>query len=155
MRTPVSLRQALGLLAIAAATLLLAAGWVMFAVVAAFGFLADRGWATYPAWVAVRPFLRPRPHLAGYRSPAGRWFKEDMAGGANDERMRSVFDAVLARGTESTRYLAHKGAFFLFGSDTPSGPTPGNLPGLNGYQEMQRLVAAGVSLRQLLEAARR
>jgi hypothetical protein len=78
-----------------------------------------------------------------------------MAGGANDERMRSVFDAVLAPGTESTRYLAQKGAFFLFGSDTPSGPTPGNLPGLNGYQEMQRLVAAGVSLRQLLEAARR
>jgi len=29
----------------------------------------------------------------------------------------------------------------------------GNLPGLNGYLEMRRLVAAQMSLRQLLEAA--
>ncbi|HEY8356776.1 MAG TPA: amidohydrolase family protein [Ramlibacter sp.] len=101
---------------------------------------------------AVRRVV-PASLLAWYRSPAGRWYKEEMAAGASDERMRAVFDAVLARGTESTRYLAGKGALFLFGTDTPSGPTPGNLPGLNGYLEMQRLVAAGVSLRQLLEAA--
>lgn len=67
--------------------------------------------------------------------------------------MRAVFDATLGRGMASTGYLAHQGARFLFGSDTPSGPTPGNLPGLNGYLEMQRLVAAKMSLRQLLEAA--
>lgn len=101
---------------------------------------------------AVRRVVPPSL-LEWYRSPAGRWYKEDLANGASDERMRAVFDAILARGTESTRYLAQKGAFFLFGTDTPSGPTPGNLPGLNGYLEMQRLVAAGVSLRQLLEAA--
>ena len=95
----------------------------------------------------------PASLLEWYRSPAGRWFKDDMTSGSSDERLRAVFDALLARGTESTRYLAQKGAFFLFGSDTPSGPTPGNLPGLNGYLEMQRLAAAGVSLRQLLEAA--
>ena len=67
--------------------------------------------------------------------------------------MRTVIDAALRRGAQSTGYLAQKGAFFLFGSDTPSGPTPGNLPGLNGYLEMQRLVAAKMSLRQLFEAA--
>lgn len=95
----------------------------------------------------------PASLLEWYRSPAGRWFKDDLSGGNSDERMRAVFDDVLARGTESTRYLAGKGAHFLFGTDTPSGPTPGNLPGFNGYLEMKRLVAAGVSLRQLLEAA--
>jgi imidazolonepropionase-like amidohydrolase len=76
-----------------------------------------------------------------------------VAGSNTDERMRTVFDALLKRGSESTGYLAQKGALFLFGTDTPSGPTPGNLPGLNGYLEMQRLVAAQMDLRQLLEAA--
>jgi imidazolonepropionase-like amidohydrolase len=111
--------------------------------------LYDPGYFEQPA---IRRVV-PASLLEWYRSPAGRWFKDDMTSGSSDERLRTVFDALLARGTESTRYLAQKEAFFLFGSDTPSGPTPGNLPGLNGYLEMQRLVAAGVSLRQVLEAA--
>jgi imidazolonepropionase-like amidohydrolase len=103
-----------------------------------------------------RPGVRrvvPPSLLDWYRSPSGQWFKDELAGGKTDEQMRAVFYVVLRRGAESTGYLAQKGAFFLFGSDTPSGPTPGNLPGLNGYLEMQRLVAAKMSLRQLLEAA--
>lgn len=103
-----------------------------------------------------RPALRrvvPQSLLEWLRSPAGHWFKDELSGGATDEQMRGRFDALLRRGAESTGYLAQKGAFFLFGSDTPSGPTPGNLPGLNGYLEMQRLVAAKMSLRQLFEAA--
>ena len=95
----------------------------------------------------------PQSLLEWYRSPDGQWFKSDLAGGKTDAQMRAIFDAVLRRGAESTGYLAQNGALFLFGSDTPSGPTPGNLPGLNGYMEMQRLVAAKMSLRQLLEAA--
>lgn len=102
---------------------------------------------------AVRRVV-PQSLLAWYRTPAGQWFKKDLAGGKTDEQMRAIFDAVLRRGAESTRYRRKKKeALLLFGSDTPSGPTPGNLPGLNGYMEMQRLVAAKVSLRQLLEAA--
>jgi hypothetical protein len=103
-----------------------------------------------------RPEVRrvvPPSMLDWYRTPDGRWFRDELAGGGTDEQMRAAFDAMLRRGAESTRYLAQKGALFLFGSDTPSGPTPGNLPGLNGYTEMQRLVAAKMSLRQLLEAA--
>ena len=43
-------------------------------------------------------------------------------------------------------YLASKDANFLFGTDTPSAPTYGNLPGLNGYLEMEQLQKAGMSL---------
>jgi imidazolonepropionase-like amidohydrolase len=50
-------------------------------------------------------------------------------------------------------YLASKDADFLFGTDTPSAPTYGNLPGLNGYLEMQQLQKAGLSLAQILRAA--
>jgi len=40
---------------------------------------------------------------------------------------------------------AGKEANFLFGTDTPSAPTYGNLPGLNGYLEIQQLQKAGLS----------
>ncbi len=50
-------------------------------------------------------------------------------------------------------YLASKDANFLVGTDTPSAPTYGNLPGLNGYLEMQQLQKAGLSLKQTFRAA--
>jgi imidazolonepropionase-like amidohydrolase len=103
-----------------------------------------------------RPAVRrvvPKALLDWYRTANGRWFRDDLAGGASDEKMRGIFDRVLWRAAETTGYLAQRDANFLFGTDTPSGPTPGNLPGLNGYLEMQRLVAAGLTLRQLFEAA--
>jgi imidazolonepropionase-like amidohydrolase len=95
----------------------------------------------------------PKALLDWYRTADGRWFRDELAGGASDETMRGIFDQVLRRAVETTGYLAQHDANFLFGTDTPSGPTPGNLPGLNGYLEMQRLVAAGLTLRQLFEAA--
>jgi imidazolonepropionase-like amidohydrolase len=38
-------------------------------------------------------------------------------------------------------------------TDTPSSPTYGNLPGLNGYLEMKQLQKAGMSLTQIFKAA--
>jgi imidazolonepropionase-like amidohydrolase len=51
------------------------------------------------------------------------------------------------------RAAGSKDANFLFGTDTPSAPTYGNLPGLNGYLEMQQLQKAGLSLVQIFKAA--
>lgn len=119
--------------------------------------LAGLGVLFEPDYLA-RPELRrvlPPSLLDWLRTPAGQWFKNDLADGQPDAAMRARFDAVLRRNAEATRHLARhpRGARFLFGSDTPSGPTPGNLPGLNGYLEMQRLADAGLSLRQIFEAA--
>jgi imidazolonepropionase-like amidohydrolase len=50
-------------------------------------------------------------------------------------------------------YLAAKNAYFVFGTDTPSPPTHGNLPGLNGNLEMRQLHDAGLSLEQIFKAA--
>lgn len=52
-----------------------------------------------------------------------------------------------------TAYLARNHARLLFGTDTPSAPIYTNPPGLNGFYEMRRWIAAGVSTRQLLQAA--
>ena len=41
----------------------------------------------------------------------------------------------------------------MFGSDTPSGPTFGNPPGLNGFLELERLAGAGIPLDRLLASA--
>jgi len=104
-----------------------------------------------------RPDVRrviPGPLLSWYRSADAQWYKRDLAQGESDERMREAYErGSLRRGRLVVGYLAQHGARFLFGTDTPSGPTVGNLPGLNGYLEMQRLAAAGMSLRQILDAA--
>jgi imidazolonepropionase-like amidohydrolase len=104
-----------------------------------------------------RPDVRrviPGPLLAWYRSADAQWYKRDLAQGESGERMRDAYErGSLRRGNLTVKYLADRGARFLFGTDTPSGPTVGNLPGLNGYLEMRRLAAAGVSLRQIFEAA--
>jgi imidazolonepropionase-like amidohydrolase len=59
----------------------------------------------------------------------------------------------LRRVRQVVAYLAAKDANLLFGTDTPSGPIYGNLPGLNGYLEMQQLQKAGMSLAQIFKAA--
>lgn len=110
----------------------------------------------YDAGYLDRPEIRrviPAALLTWYRSEEAQWYKRDLAQGAPDATMWERYGATLQRGSRVVNYLAQHHARFLFGTDTPSGPTIGNLPGLNGYLEMQRLVNAGLSLRQLLEAA--
>jgi imidazolonepropionase-like amidohydrolase len=63
--------------------------------------------------------------------------------------MRQVSD----HGALAARYLESHGGRLVFGSDTPSGPTFGNPPGLNGFLELERLAAAGIPLDRLLASA--
>ncbi len=66
---------------------------------------------------------------------------------------QTVDNGPLRRVRLALAYLASKDANFLFATDTPSSPTYGNLPGLNGYLEMQQLREAGLSLKQIFRAA--
>jgi len=101
------------------------------------------------------PKVVPAEMAAWFRSPEGKWFKKELNEGDSP-------DAAVYRGLEQgpfrqvrqvVAYLANKDANFLFGTDTPSAPTYGNLPGLNGYLEMQQLEKAGMSLAQIFKAA--
>ena len=95
----------------------------------------------------------PAALLAWYRGDEAQWYKRELAQGAPDAAMYQRLEDRLRHGRQVVQYLAQHDARFLFGTDTPSGPTIGNLPGLNGYLEMQQLIGAGMSLRQLFEAA--
>jgi imidazolonepropionase-like amidohydrolase len=118
-------------------------------VIAGLQLLYDPGYLDHPG---IRRVIPPAL-LTWYRSDEAQWYKRDLAQGATDAAMSERYGATLRRGSWVVKYLAQHHARFLFGTDTPSGPTIGNLPGLNGYLEMRRLVDAGLSLRQLLEAA--
>jgi imidazolonepropionase-like amidohydrolase len=101
------------------------------------------------------PRVIPAEILAWFNSAEGKSFKKELERpGFTDRAMLEGYErSVFRRVRQVVAYLAGKDANFLFGTDTPSGPTYGNLPGLNGYLEMQQLQKAGLSLAQILRAA--
>jgi hypothetical protein len=123
-----------------------------------------------PAYLANPALGRvdPADLIAWYRTPApeGQWFHALVAADFAknpDGSVRSpaeirasaeaVFDPLLAQVTNATAYVAQHRGNILFGTDTPSAPTYANQPGLNGFVEMHRLVAAGMTPAQVLRAA--
>jgi len=105
--------------------------------------------------MAAIPRVIPAPMLDWFDSPQGKWFKKEISeGDAPDAAVLQRFDdGPLRRVRQVVAYLAAKDANFLFGTDTPSAPTYGNLPGLNGYLEMRQLSKAGLSLGQIFRTA--
>jgi hypothetical protein len=97
----------------------------------------------------------PREMLEWFNSPEGKWFKKELAqDDMSDAAMSEAYEkGPVRRVRQVVAYLAKKNANFLFDTDTPSAPTYGNLPGLNGYLEMQQLQKAGLSLAQIFKAA--
>jgi imidazolonepropionase-like amidohydrolase len=99
--------------------------------------------------------VTPKAMLDWFESPEGKWFgKELNENGAPDVTMLNDYEQNwMRRVRQVVAYLASKDANFVFGTDTPSSPTYGNLPGLNGYLEMRQLQKAGMSLTQIFKAA--
>jgi imidazolonepropionase-like amidohydrolase len=101
------------------------------------------------------PRIIPAEMLEWFNSPQGKWFKKEISeDDAPDAAVLEGFEnGPLRRVRQVVAYLAVKDANFLFGTDTPSAPTYGNLPGLNGYMEMQQLRKAGLTLAEIFKAA--
>lgn len=110
-----------------------------------------------PAFLAD-PLLRdavPGALVDWYQSEAGGWYREEMRqgwGGGTDAAIRPRVQRAVDRAAQALRVFAEQGTL-LFGSDTPSGPTYANPPGLNGLLELRALARAGISPRRLLTAA--
>jgi imidazolonepropionase-like amidohydrolase len=99
--------------------------------------------------------VTPKEMVDWFHTPEGKWFgKELNEEGAPDAAIIEDYEqGPLRRVRQVVAYLASKDANFVFGTDTPSAPTYGNLPGLNGYLEMKQLQKAGLSLAQIFRAA--
>jgi imidazolonepropionase-like amidohydrolase len=99
--------------------------------------------------------VAPKAMVEWFASPEGKWFGKELNGsGATDAAITQAYEhGPLRHARQVVAYLAGKDANFVFGTDTPSAPTYGNLPGLNGYLEMQQLQKAGMSLKQIFLAA--
>jgi hypothetical protein len=98
----------------------------------------------------------PASLIAWYKTPEGQWFHDVLAKTARIDpsvKKPDVDAMAIARVNSSVAYLADHNARLLFGTDTPSDTTYANPPGLNGWLEMQRLIAAGVTPAQLFRAA--
>jgi Amidohydrolase family len=100
--------------------------------------------------------VAPPQMVEWFNSADGQSFKKELAGNnpMPDANMLQLLErGPFRRVRQVVSYLARADANFLFGTDTPSMPSYGNLPGLNGYLEMQQLQKAGMSLEQIFRAA--
>jgi hypothetical protein len=98
----------------------------------------------------------PRSLIDWYGTHEGQWFHDVVAADVakmDARALRPNFSVPIARDAAATRYLAEHGGRLLFGTDTPSAPTYANPPGLNGWFEIQRLAAAGMTPAQIFRAA--
>jgi imidazolonepropionase-like amidohydrolase len=119
-----------------------------------------------PAYVSDPTLARVLPAnlIEWYRSAEGRSFRDRMAEGLPEEvtsgdevarwtAIQAMYAEPIARNESAVRYLAGRNARILFGTDTPAAPIYTNPPGLNGWREMRRLVAAGLTAHQVFVAA--
>ena len=109
----------------------------------------DRGYLRHPG---VRKVV-PKALADWYETPGGQWFGEELAEGHSHDDMLEAGQVPLRRLRQVVKHLAARDANILFATDTPSSPTYGNLPGLNGFLEMQHLVDAGMTPAQVFRAA--
>ncbi len=121
-----------------------------------------------PDYLADPAFAQVMPAAAieWYRSPPGQWFHDSLAPAlmskqvADSHDPRAQWNATreslappILRDKNATHYMAMNNGRLLFGTDTPSAPTYANPPGLNGFREMQRMLDADMTLRQIFRAA--
>ena len=98
----------------------------------------------------------PASLIEWYRTEDAKGFVDELRGdfdGADDATIYRLMDSSIAAAQRVVTYQAENNARFLFGSDTPSSPTYANPPGLNGSLEIELLSAAGLTPRQIFEAA--
>ncbi|MDW3648962.1 MAG: amidohydrolase family protein [Bacteroidia bacterium] len=95
----------------------------------------------------------PAQMIDWYKSEEGQWFGKDIFGDMPPEMVDRIYGNIQAHALLVLKYLAEHGGLILYGTDTPSAPTYGNPPGLNGYWELELMAKAGMSLEQILASA--
>ncbi|NQZ09381.1 MAG: amidohydrolase family protein [Algicola sp.] len=91
-----------------------------------------------------------------YHTEAGQWFAKEMIKDFDDmplERIHRKQDITISQGERVVNYLAKHGLPMVLASDTPSSPTFAAQPGYSTFAELKHLFKAGLTLKQIFEAA--
>ncbi|MBU2713365.1 amidohydrolase family protein [Zooshikella harenae] len=99
----------------------------------------------------------PSRHIAWLKTPEANWFRTKLLTkvpkGTPIPKVLNIMRRIYSEGERAFQYFyQHKGKI-LFGSDTPSSPTYGSIPGLNGFLELRAMAIAGITLKDILAAA--
>jgi len=99
----------------------------------------------------------PPALLAWYRTEEAQFFKKEFLDGspelADPAVARKLYQDVATWNERPFTYLTQHGGRVVLASDTPSGPTWTDQPGLHTFRELQHMTRAGLALRDLLKAA--
>lgn len=95
----------------------------------------------------------PKSLFDWYQTKKGQWYADALVGKKSKEKVFKKTMIKVDQVKRTLKYLADNNAKLLFGTDTPSSPTYGNLPGYNGYLEMLQWNNAGVPLNIILKSA--
>lgn len=97
----------------------------------------------------------PSEMIDWFKLKDGQWFADLLRKQIklSDQEIAAANVKRMAQLALTVDYLLEKKGRLLFGTDTPASPTYGNLPGWNGYLEMQHWADAKVPLSTLLRSA--
>lgn len=101
--------------------------------------------------------VTPKAVLDWYKTPEAQWFKNELRMGFDglpDETIAELFMYNrVGKGNKVVNYLNKAKYPILLASDFPGSPSYANQPGLTTFQEMEAMVAAGLSLEDVLAAS--
>lgn len=101
--------------------------------------------------------ITPKSLIDWYKTSEAQWFKEELRIGFDGMSDKSISDVFLygriGNGNKVIKYLSNSKHPILLASDFPGSPSFANQPGLTTFQEMKAMVAAGLSLAEVLAAA--
>jgi hypothetical protein len=101
--------------------------------------------------------VTPKALLDWYKTPEAQWFKKELRvgfDGMSDDSIAEVFlYGRIGKGRKVINYLNKYKHPILLASDFPGSPSYANQPGLTTFQEMQAMVAAGLTLEDVLAAS--
>ncbi|MBU2708092.1 amidohydrolase family protein [Zooshikella marina] len=99
----------------------------------------------------------PKQHIAWLKTPEANWFKtmllSNLPKGTPIPEVLNIMHNIYNQGQRAFQYFYQLNGQVVFGSDTPSSPSYGSIPGLNGYLELRAMAMAGMTLKDILASA--
>jgi imidazolonepropionase-like amidohydrolase len=98
----------------------------------------------------------PPQTMQWYHTEQAQWFAKIIRkgyAGLSTQRMHAIQDRVMSQGERVAKYLSDKGLPMVVASDTPASPLYTAQPGYSTFEELKQMQKAGISLKNIFDAA--